>query len=110
MTSPATHRTPEKIRQTNSNDGNTSDDSLLFMTDDQQIRAPLLSIEDCDEMEDQRNKSLQSPSLSTHCHVPDDTFDYGARNRLIFVLIICILFMGIEIAGKFQVLFRTEIK
>ena len=33
--------------------------------------------------------------------MPDDKFDYGARNRLIIVLIICIIFMIIEIVGMF---------
>jgi hypothetical protein len=40
------------------------------------------------------------PRLSTsHCHVPDSKFDYGARNRLIAVLILCVVFIMIEIVG-----------
>jgi hypothetical protein len=44
----------------------------------------------------------QSPPVCSpraHCHVPDDKFDYSARNRLIVVLILCIVFMIVEIIG-----------
>jgi Co/Zn/Cd efflux system component len=33
--------------------------------------------------------------------VPDEKFDYAARNRLFAVLILCIGFMIIEIIGMF---------
>jgi hypothetical protein len=42
----------------------------------------------------------EQPSANSHCHVPDEKFDYGARNRLILVLILCFIFMIIEIIGK----------
>ena len=80
-------------------DGNTSDDSLLFGTDNNE-REPLLSTENRNMIESNGNINMRSRSLSVHCHIPDDKFDYSARNRLIVVLIICIFFMGIEIVGK----------
>jgi len=45
--------------------------------------------------------SLRAHSLPSHCHVPDSKFDYGARNRLIAVLILCAVFIMIEIVGMF---------
>jgi Co/Zn/Cd efflux system component len=36
---------------------------------------------------------------TSHCHVPDEKFNYGARNRLIVVLILSFVFMIIEIVG-----------
>lgn len=44
---------------------------------------------------------LRPQSLPSHCHVPDSKFDYGARNRLIAVLILCAVFIMIEIVGMF---------
>ncbi len=81
-------------------DGNTSDDSLLLMADDGDDRTPLLN--DTNHISTIGEESLPDGlrSLSTHCHVPDDKFDLGSRNRLILVLFICILFMGIEMVGR----------
>jgi len=85
------------------NDGNTSDDSLLLMADDDEDkdRAPLLN--NTNHISTMREEILsdQSYSLSTHCHVPDAKFDFGSRNRLILVLLICVLFMGVEIVGMY---------
>ncbi|CAF2160077.1 unnamed protein product [Rotaria magnacalcarata] len=69
------------------------------MADDGEDKAPLLN--DIDHAEVTRATIMSNTSLtrSTHCHVPDNKFDYGARNRLILVLIICIIFMIIEIVG-----------
>ncbi|UJR27692.1 hypothetical protein I4U23_008970 [Adineta vaga] len=83
----------------NRNDGNTSDDSLLLMADDGEDRTPLLLGTDNSSLVQDESFLDRSRSPSTHCHVPDDKFDYGARNRLIIVLLICIIFMLIEIVG-----------
>ena len=86
----------------NRNDGNTSDDSLLLMADDTDDRTPLL--DNTNNVSAIREEILVDRSITTsaHCHVPDDRFDFGSRNRLISVLLICILFMGIETAGMFS--------
>ncbi|CAF1093323.1 unnamed protein product [Rotaria sordida] len=69
------------------------------MADDGADKTPLLNDTDNTEVMTQVTIPNQSLSQSTHCHVPDNKFDYGARNRLIVVLIICIVFMIIEIIG-----------
>jgi len=91
----------EQYGRRNHTDGNTSDDSLLLMADDDESKTPLLN--GTDNTSAIREESLSHRSLlrSTHCHVPDDKFDYGARNRLILVLIICILFVIIEVGGMY---------
>ena len=45
--------------------------------------------------------SVRLSSMHVHCHVPpDDKSDHViARNRLILVLIFCLIFMTIEIIG-----------
>jgi len=91
----------EQYGRRNHTDGNTSDDSLLLMADDDEDKTPLLNGTDHTLALREETLAHQSLIRSTHCHVPDDKFDYGARNRLILVLIICILFVGIEIAGIF---------
>ncbi|CAF2848191.1 unnamed protein product [Rotaria sp. Silwood2] len=98
MTSNTSAFRREQYIKRNPNDGNTSDDSLLLMGDDGEDKAPLLNVADNTEIIREATISNQL-SLSTHCHVPDDKFDYGARNRLIIVLVICIIFMIIEIIG-----------
>lgn len=92
----------EQYNRQDRNDDNTADDTLLLMGEDAEDSRPLLSNNDHIEENRQFNASngLSSPS---HCHVPDDKFDYGARNRLIIVLLICILFMIIEIVGMFAI-------
>jgi hypothetical protein len=100
MTSSANTRPEEQHAHRHYNDGNTSDDSLLLMANDNQDRAPLLREVEHESADREEDLSTRSRSQSTHCHVPDNKFDYGARNRLIVVLIICIVFMGIEIAGR----------
>ncbi|CAF3369271.1 unnamed protein product [Rotaria sp. Silwood1] len=89
----------EQYIKRNHNDGNASDDSFILMADDTEDKAPLLNGADNTEVVRPASISNQSLLQSTHCHVPDDKFDYGARNRLILVLIICIIFMIIEIIG-----------
>lgn len=101
MTSNENYRRETSNSKRKHNDGHTSDDSLLLMADEPQDRTPLLyGYEDRSTRRDE-NLSQRSLSPSTHCHVPDDTFDYGARNRLLLVLVICIIFVGIEIGGMF---------
>ena len=80
-------------------DGNTSDESLLLLTDDNQDRMPLLIGDDHALYTAEDPTSDRSRTASSHCHVPDEKFDYTARNRLILTLIICIIFMIIEIIG-----------
>ncbi|CAF0987411.1 unnamed protein product [Adineta ricciae] len=43
--------------------------------------------------------NLKTRPTLLHCHRHDDTFDFAARNRIIAVLILCIVFMIIEIIG-----------
>jgi hypothetical protein len=69
------------------------------MADDTEDKTPLLNNNDDRSVIRQDILTNQSLSPSTHCHVPDDSFDFGARNRLIITLIICIIFMIIEIGG-----------
>jgi hypothetical protein len=72
------------------------------MADDGEDKTPLLNGNDNERICRDEILSGTSHSLLSHCHVPDDKFDYGSRNRLIIVLIICVIFMGIEIAGMFR--------
>ncbi len=57
---------------------------------------------DNDSIRDNNDIPLRSRSSSTHCHVPDEKFDYVARNRLIVVFILCMAFMIIEIIGMYM--------
>ena len=98
MTSP--NHGEERQKSTN-DDGNTSDDSLL-LADDQLDRTPLLAATSREVTMRDEDLTQQSLTQSTHCHVPDDKFDYAARNRLILVLLVCIVFMVIEIVGPFH--------
>ena len=93
------NREEQHARRREHNDGNTSDDSLLLMADDAEDKTPLLNNTDDRSVIRQEILTSQSQSPSTHCHVPDDNFDFGARNRLFITLIICIIFMIIEIGG-----------
>lgn len=93
----------EQHNRRNHQDGHNSDDSLLLMVDDDDDKAPLLNHTDhTSALLREENLANQSISSITHCHVPEERFDFGSRNRLILVLFICILFMGIEIAGMFE--------
>lgn len=87
----------------NYRDDNTSDESLLLMADDIEQQAPLLNITDDDgeagDMLSSRDIPLRPRSSTSHCHVPEEKFDSVARNRLIAVFILCIVFMVIEIVG-----------
>ncbi len=91
----------EKRGRGDKNDGNTSDDSLILRVDDMDDRTPLLN--NTNRVSTTREESLADglQSLSLHCHLPDDKFDFGSRNRLILVLFICILFMVTEIVGTY---------
>ncbi|UJR21741.1 hypothetical protein I4U23_024816 [Adineta vaga] len=101
ITRPDSHT--NQNNRNNHDDENTSDDSLLLMVDNIEERAPLLNILDDDFDREGlillNDIPLRSRATTTHCHVPDDEFDYTARNRLITVLIVCIIFMIIEIVG-----------
>jgi hypothetical protein len=101
MTSNEHNHRHEKRGRSDKNDGNTSDDSLILRVDDVDDRTPLLH--NTNRMSTTREESLADglQSLSIHCHLPDDKFDFGSRNRLILVLFICILFMLIEIVGTY---------
>ncbi|CAF1172374.1 unnamed protein product [Adineta steineri] len=103
MTSLITNRRENQNSKNNLNEENTSDDSLLLMVDATEEHAPLLNIIDddleTDDLPSSHNIPLRSRSSTSHCHVPDDKFDYGARNRLVAVLFVCIIFMVIEIIG-----------
>jgi hypothetical protein len=105
MTSITSNRQREQYNKSNFNDENISDDSLLLMADDFEDKAPLLNIIDEDFIRANPVLSNDIPlrlrSSISHCHVSDEKFDYGARNRLIIVLILCIIFMIIEIIGMF---------
>ncbi|CAF1269965.1 unnamed protein product [Adineta steineri] len=73
------------------------------MGDVTEEKLPLLNIIDGDLERDNllysRTIHLRVPSPISHCHVPDDKFDYSTRNRLVIVLIVCIIFIIIEIIG-----------
>lgn len=103
MTSITTTRQKEYHNKNNSNDEAMSDDSLLLMADYLEDRAPLLNIIDDDLIRPNLVLSNDIPlhprSSTVHCHVPDEKFDYTARNRLIVVFILCIGFMVVEIIG-----------
>jgi hypothetical protein len=114
MSSLASIRREKQYNKNNPNDENTSDDSLLLMADDVEQKAPLLNISDDDLVRGEpillNDIPCRSRSSTSHCHVPDEKFDYGARNRLIIVLILCIIFMVIEIIGMcFCVEFNKEV-
>jgi hypothetical protein len=100
MTSITTFVHREQSNKSNIDDENTSNDSLLLMGDTFEDRAPLLNISDDDPVLS-NDIPLRTRSLSTHCHVTDEKFDYAARNRLIAVLVLCIAFMLIEIIGMY---------
>ena len=91
----------EEYGRRNQTDGYTSDDALLLMADDADDKTPLLNINDTASpiADDDLTSRSRALTQSIHCHVPDDKFDFGARNRLILVLFICIIFMCIEIVG-----------
>jgi hypothetical protein len=105
MTSITSIRPEVQHNKSNCKDENTSDDSLLLMADDFEDKAPLLNIIGDDPVQHDSILSndipLQLRSTTLHCHVPEEKFDYAARNRLIAVLILCIIFMIIEIVGTF---------
>jgi hypothetical protein len=106
MTSIIHLQSREQYNKTNSIDENTSDESLL-MADSFEDRAPLLNIIDDDLIrETSTDIPLQPHSSPTHCHASNETIDNTARNRLIIVLILCIIFMIIEIIGTFEVHLR----
>ena len=99
MTSIRTFDQTIQSNKNNINDENTSDDSLLLMADTFEDRTPLLNLHDEDFIRDENEIPLRTRSPTIHCHVPDEKFDYTGRNRLIIVLILCIIFMIIEIIG-----------
>lgn len=103
MTSITTTCYEEQCSRNSYDDGNTSDDSLLLMAEVVEEKTPLLNIINDDFVSGELVMSDDIPLLPrpiiSHCHVPDDKFDYGARNRLIVVLIVCIIFMIVEIVG-----------
>ena len=83
----------------------SSDDSVLLMANATEEKTPLLSIDihsSVGELNSSNNDiPLQSQIPTAHCHVPDKPFDYSARNRLVIVFILCLIFMIIEIVGRF---------
>lgn len=95
-----------------SNDDNTTTDRLLLMVDNVEEKAPLLSLMDNDRATNlamtRDSIPLESRQTLSHCHVPEEEFNYQARNRLIIVLILCLIFMVIEILGSIINLKKTE--
>ncbi len=93
----------EQDNKNNFNDENTFNDSLLLMADNLEDKAPLLNHMDDDSIRDDpvlsNDVPLRPRSSTLHCHVPDENFDYNARNRLLVVFLLCIIFMIIEIIG-----------
>ena len=89
----------EQTGEQNYNDSNASYKSLLLVTDADDENRPLLNGVDTTTAIRESIISSLSPLSTVHCHVPDDKFDYGARNRLFIVLVICIIFMTIEVLG-----------
>jgi len=77
----------------------TSDDSALIMESDNNENAPLINNRNHNVTLRENVFPSQSFTESTHCHVPEVKFDYGSRNRLVIVLIVCLIFMLIEIIG-----------
>jgi hypothetical protein len=73
------------------------------MADNLEDKAPLLNLMDDDSIRDDpvlsNDVPLRPRSSTLHCHVTDENFDYNARNRLLVVLLLCIIFMIIEIIG-----------
>lgn len=70
---------------------------MANISDDQ---APLLNLHDDLSIKDENEIPLRQRTSTIHCHVPDEHFDYAARNRLIAVLLLCLIFMIIEIIGR----------
>ncbi|CAF1191149.1 unnamed protein product [Rotaria sordida] len=66
-------------------------------------KSPLIGIANRDFVSDElvlsNNIPLQTRSSNLLCHVSDDKFDYNARNRLIIVFVLCVIFMIIELVG-----------
>lgn len=83
-------------------DENTSDDSLI-MPDSFEEHAPLLNINDDDLLRENtcpmNDIPLRIHLSKIHCHVPEQKHDHTDNHRLIIVLILCIVFMAIEIVG-----------
>jgi len=95
----------QQYNKDNSNDENTFDDNLLLIADSSGEKIPLLKITDDGLAKGHAILSNDNPfrpgSAVLHCHVPDEKFDYSARNRLIIAFILSFTFMIIEIVGKF---------
>ena len=74
------------------------------MLDNVEEKTPLLTMMNEDfvssDMTLANDIPLRAPPLASHCHVADESFDYGARNRLIVVFILCLMFMIVEIIGR----------
>ena len=112
MTSTSTSRGEGHPFETIDNDDNTSsDESLLLMHDNSEEKKLLLTAnEDEEQQEDIRTTSsmlvdhiplrTRPPPVSTHCHRAEKPLDSAARNRLVLVLILCLIFMIIEIVGR----------
>lgn len=98
----------EQSNKLNINDENTSDDSLLLMANLLEDRAPLLHLHDDESIKDDHDIPLRQRTSTIHCHVPDEHFDYVARNRLIVVLLLCVTFMIIEIIGRSACLIHSK--
>lgn len=94
-----TNQRDEETEEHYRSNGNTSDENLLLMDHENDENEPLLNHKTNDIVLREEIRSDRSFTESIHCHVPEDKFDYGSRNRLIIVLIICLIFMLIEIIG-----------
>ena len=56
------------------------------------------------------DKTFTLFSIPSHCHVSDNKLDYVARNRLIVVLILCAIFIIIEVVGMLLIFILNFIK
>lgn len=114
MTSTSTSRLEgQPFETTIDNDDNiSSDESLLLMFDNNEEKSLLLNMFESNDDQQQHIRTTSHMlvdhiplrtrplTLTNHCHRVEKPFDYGARNRLVIVLILCLIFMIIEIIGR----------
>lgn len=114
MTSTSTSRLEGQLFEaTIDNDDNiSSDESLLLMFDNNEEKSLLLNVIESNDDQEQHIRTTshmlidhiplrtRPSTLTNHCHRIEKPFDYAARNRLVVVLILCLIFMIIEIIGR----------
>ena len=84
------------------------------MADIVEENAPFLNVIDNhfipEELTVSNDIPLQLRSSIPYCHVSDNKLDYVARNRLIVVLILCTIFIIIEVVGMLLIFILNFIK